>query len=82
MPEFEPMLIICLVLVGVLVINAALVLVLSHPDTRNQVTIFREAFRGLRSPWAAEDQSLEDLRGRVAELDKNEPDEDPQNADE
>jgi hypothetical protein len=79
--DFEPMLIICLVLVGVLLLNAALVLVLSHPDTRNQVTIFREAFKGLRSPWAAEDRALEDLRGKVAELDHHPSAEDTQNAD-
>lgn len=71
MPEFEPMLIICAVLVGVMIINGVLVLAISHPDTRNQFTIFREAFRGLRYPWAVEDQTLDELRGSVAELDQS-----------
>jgi hypothetical protein len=72
MPEFEPMMIVCLVLMGVLLINAGLVLVLSHPDTRNQVTIFRKAFRGLRDPWASEDQALDDLHSSVTMLEENE----------
>ena len=80
MPEFEPMLIVCLVLVGVLLINAGLVLVLSHPDTRNQVTIFRKAFRGLRDPWATEDKALDNLHSRETMCDGTRTELDPDDA--
>lgn len=58
-----------IVIVGaILLFNIGLLYGLMSGSTRQQIEMIRRAARKARNPWAAEDEALRDLHGRVARL--------------
>jgi hypothetical protein len=71
------LLVICLTLVIVVGVNAALYAALRRGNEASQFELFRRAARRARQPWKDEDDALQELSRRVAELrqgDKREDD--------
>lgn len=61
-------LVLCLTLVVVIGINAALYVSLRGGSTAGQIELFRRAAQRARQPWKDEEDALEELSKRVAIL--------------
>jgi hypothetical protein len=61
-------LVICLTLFIVVGVNAAIYAMLRGGSTLSQIEILRRASQRARQPWKPEDEALEELSKRVAEL--------------
>jgi hypothetical protein len=57
----------------VVVVNGGLILSMLRGRGRNQYRQIIEGLQVLRNPWAQQDQQLEELGDRVAELQGSEP---------
>ncbi len=60
--------VVCLTLVVVIGINAAIYVMVKGSGTVTQVDLLRRAFGRARKPWADEDEALKELSQRVASL--------------
>lgn len=70
-------LIICLTIVGVVVLNAALYLALRRGQEINAITLLRRATGRARDPWKDEAEALDELSRLVAGLDQTQQNETP-----
>lgn len=61
-------LLVILIVGAVLLFNVGLLYGLMSGSTRQQIDMLRRAARKARNPWAAEDEALRDLHGRVGRL--------------
>lgn len=73
-------LIVIIVVAAVVLINVGLLYGLLSGSTRQQIDMLRRVARRARNPWAAENEALRNLHGRVAKL--GSPDRHPQDPDE
>ena len=69
-------LVICLILLIVVGINAALYVTLRRGNEAGQIELFRRAAQRAREPWKEEDDALQELSRRVAGLKRAEPEAD------
>jgi hypothetical protein len=60
--------VICLALIIVIGVNAALFVALRRGNEAGQIELFRRAAQRAREPWKAEDEALKELSRRVAAL--------------
>jgi len=60
--------IVCIALVIVVGVNAAVYAALHRGNEASQVGLLRRAAKTTRRPWAEEDDNLQELSRRVAEL--------------
>jgi hypothetical protein len=63
-------LVICLTLVIVVGVNAALYVSLRRGNEAGQIELFRRAAQRAREPWKEEDEALQELSRRVAGLNR------------
>jgi hypothetical protein len=68
MPQLSPAAVILLALGLVVLINGAVLLAARRSGWGEQLGLFRRAARRARDPWGAEQQALEELGRRVAQL--------------
>jgi hypothetical protein len=61
-------LVICLTLIIVVGVNAALYVSLRRGNEAGQIELFRRAAQRAREPWKEEDEALQELSRRVALL--------------
>ncbi len=61
-------LVICLTLIVVVGINAAIYVMVKGKNTVGQIELLRRAAQRARDPWQSEDASLRELSQRVANL--------------
>lgn len=61
-------LVVCLTLIIVIGLNAALFVALRRGNEASQIELFKRATSRARQPWAPEDEALRELSKRVAEL--------------
>lgn len=61
-------LLVILIIGAIVLFNIGLLYGLMSGSTRQQIEMIRRAARKARNPWAAEQEALQDLRGRVARL--------------
>ena len=62
------LLVICLTVFIVVGVNAALLVALRRGNEVSQIDLFKRAAGRARQPWVHEDEALEELSRRVAEL--------------
>jgi hypothetical protein len=60
--------VICLTVIIVVGINAAIFGMMRRGNEARQVELLRKAARSLRQPWSSEDQDLKELSRKVAEI--------------
>lgn len=70
-------LIICLTIIGVVVLNAALYLALRRGQEINTITLLRRATGRAQDPWKDEAEALDELSRLVAGLDQTQQNEMP-----
>ncbi len=64
-------LVVCLTLIIVIGINAAIYVMLSRRNEVGQIELLRRASKRARQPWREEDDNLQELSQRVKELRKD-----------
>ncbi len=69
----KAMLVVCLTVFIVIGVNAAIYAAFRRGNEANQIELLRKAASRARHPWAKEDQALEELSKRVADLKKGRP---------
>jgi uncharacterized membrane protein affecting hemolysin expression len=60
--------VLCLALIIVVGVNAAIFAMLRRGNEARQVELLRKAARSLQQPWSSEDQDLKELSRKVAEI--------------
>jgi hypothetical protein len=66
-------LVVCITLVFVAILNAAIFAALRRGNEAGQIALLQRAVRRSRQPWQAEDEALRELSERVEELKRKEP---------
>ena len=64
----QVVMVVCLTLVLVVGVNAALYVLFRRGNEAGQIELFRRAARRAREPWKEEDEALQELSRRVAGL--------------
>ena len=67
------LLVVCITLVAVAVLNAAIYAAFRRGNEAGQIELLKRAVRRSRQPWQTEDDALRELAKRVEELKKKEP---------
>jgi uncharacterized membrane protein affecting hemolysin expression len=60
--------VICLTIIIVIGVNAVIFGMLRRGNEARQVELLRKAARTMRQPWSVEDQNLQELSRKVAEI--------------
>lgn len=68
MQELSPLAVILIALGLVVLINGFLLLTIARSSLRQQIRLLRRAASRAQDPWEAEQQALEELEQRVAQL--------------
>jgi hypothetical protein len=72
MDTTKVILVVCITLVAVAIINAAIFAAIRRGNEAGQIELFQRAVRRTRQPWQSEDDALQELSKRVEELKKKE----------
>ena len=68
MPQFSPAVVVLIAIGFVIVINGVMIVSARRGGLTREIEMWRRAAGVVRNPWAKQQQELNELRARVAEL--------------